>query len=563
MNGVNITIIIYNDHINKKELFKSLYYEGSKIYLSKKLMHNKFCIIDHNIIINGSYNWTLNANSNRENIQMTRGNRDLIFEFEKEFKSIKKECKAIDDYFEYSLANIDEMDKSFNYFQLEWKKLNSIKNYPYFIDFTSLKISEVNKNQNKIKLKYYLILDEQTEQEMLWIYFILQSNICLSKILQLKKKAISLPLRLEYIFSNHKSPNAIHFTTNDLTVLEYKWNFNYYKKYIYRINQKGEPISEKIFFSEKLDDETFIKIGKNAFLINHKMNITPLKLEIEKVIDRKHLVFKKNYMFGVCDLQEKTIISPIYSSFQFWNNILFLRELPLIVGNKNNNTFTYKPNISGYGFPSIPSLDIYEHEFMCQNNTLTRKSRKLIKGSSTQENQVFLFNSDENYKFYQVYILIKNLFDRMKIEWKKDDNSYSEMYLYGMSFEDFLFIRDNYDNKYLINEKVAMYRNKAMSEKRKSLFEEHQKTKQKKEGCYIATMVYGDYHHTEVLFLRDFRDTVLAQSDYGQKFIKWYYKNSPQFVNYVKDKPVLYSLTSGIIYTLVFLLKKIFKRNKK
>jgi len=31
-------------------------------------MHNKFCVIDNQTIISGSYNWTINANSNDENI---------------------------------------------------------------------------------------------------------------------------------------------------------------------------------------------------------------------------------------------------------------------------------------------------------------------------------------------------------------------------------------------------------------------------------------------------------------------------------------------------------------
>jgi hypothetical protein len=31
-------------------------------------------------------------------------------------------------------------------------------------------------------------------------------------------------------------------------------------------------------------------------------------------------------------------------------------------------------------------------------------------------------------------------------------------------------------------------------------------------GCYIATMVYGDYNHPQVMVLRDFRDEVLLHS---------------------------------------------------
>lgn len=49
-------------------------------------------------------------------------------------------------------------------------------------------------------------------------------------------------------------------------------------------------------------------------------------------------------------------------------------------------------------------------------------------------------------------------------------------------------------------------------------------------GCYIATMVYGDYDHPKVKVLRHFRDNVLAKYTIGQKFINFYYIHSPAWV---------------------------------
>jgi hypothetical protein len=49
-------------------------------------------------------------------------------------------------------------------------------------------------------------------------------------------------------------------------------------------------------------------------------------------------------------------------------------------------------------------------------------------------------------------------------------------------------------------------------------------------GCYVATMVYGDYDAPEVMVLRKFRDETLARSKAGRAFIKWYYGWSPGFV---------------------------------
>lgn len=50
------------------------------------------------------------------------------------------------------------------------------------------------------------------------------------------------------------------------------------------------------------------------------------------------------------------------------------------------------------------------------------------------------------------------------------------------------------------------------------------------DGCYIATMVYGDYNHPQVLALRKFRDARLKKSFIGRLFIKFYYSVSPKIV---------------------------------
>lgn len=49
----------------------------------------------------------------------------------------------------------------------------------------------------------------------------------------------------------------------------------------------------------------------------------------------------------------------------------------------------------------------------------------------------------------------------------------------------------------------------------------------KKEGCYIATAVYGSYNAPEVLDLRRFRDENLQKTVLGRWFIRTYYHWSP------------------------------------
>jgi len=58
----------------------------------------------------------------------------------------------------------------------------------------------------------------------------------------------------------------------------------------------------------------------------------------------------------------------------------------------------------------------------------------------------------------------------------------------------------------------------------------------KKEGCYIATAVYGSYDCPQVMVLRRFRDNVLSTNFWGRTFIKIYYSTSPWLVRNFADK---------------------------
>lgn len=52
----------------------------------------------------------------------------------------------------------------------------------------------------------------------------------------------------------------------------------------------------------------------------------------------------------------------------------------------------------------------------------------------------------------------------------------------------------------------------------------------KKNGCYVATSVYGSYDCPQVWTLRRFRDNTLAHNFFGVIFIKIYYAISPTAV---------------------------------
>lgn len=65
----------------------------------------------------------------------------------------------------------------------------------------------------------------------------------------------------------------------------------------------------------------------------------------------------------------------------------------------------------------------------------------------------------------------------------------------------------------------------------------------KSEGCYIATMAYGDYDHPQVMVLRRYRDQVLLKSVHGRLFVRFYYWISPKLVKVLSGHD---SINAGI-----------------
>jgi hypothetical protein len=99
--GIQCELIIHNDYINNRDSglpFQKFIDAGGKFYFSDddNPMHNKFCIIDNKVLINGSYNWTYYAESkNRENVLIIKNEQEVIQAFEKEFIKLIELVKPI------------------------------------------------------------------------------------------------------------------------------------------------------------------------------------------------------------------------------------------------------------------------------------------------------------------------------------------------------------------------------------------------------------------------------------------------------------------------------------
>lgn len=95
-NGCSVYILISDDSINKncQIEFNRLAINHSRVYWvgngDSELMHNKFCVIDYNIVITGSYNWSYRAQSNFENVIITTNDTILAEQFISEFNHIRK-----------------------------------------------------------------------------------------------------------------------------------------------------------------------------------------------------------------------------------------------------------------------------------------------------------------------------------------------------------------------------------------------------------------------------------------------------------------------------------------
>jgi hypothetical protein len=93
--GIRIQLLLMNDDINNSSGidYNHLQESGGKLWKvgggnADSLMHNKFCIIDGQTVINGSYNWTNRAQQNHESITVIN-DAGLADQFENEFEEIK------------------------------------------------------------------------------------------------------------------------------------------------------------------------------------------------------------------------------------------------------------------------------------------------------------------------------------------------------------------------------------------------------------------------------------------------------------------------------------------
>jgi hypothetical protein len=100
--GVKVEVIYNNDHTNANygmpvSPLYSLYPIETR--LSSSFMHNKFCIIDDEVVITGSFNWSQKAKDSFENIVVIKHEYKLVKSLLHEFYDLKHYYQAFSSNF--------------------------------------------------------------------------------------------------------------------------------------------------------------------------------------------------------------------------------------------------------------------------------------------------------------------------------------------------------------------------------------------------------------------------------------------------------------------------------
>lgn len=115
--GIKVILLTNNDLINNGGYclnFNELIDKGLELHLAEypELIHHKFCIVDEQLLMTGSYNWTFfSENINRENMIVIKDDQDAISSYMDEFNMLIEKYEAVEEMPE-SVPEKPEYDRS-------------------------------------------------------------------------------------------------------------------------------------------------------------------------------------------------------------------------------------------------------------------------------------------------------------------------------------------------------------------------------------------------------------------------------------------------------------------
>jgi hypothetical protein len=134
--GLSVDLIISNSLINESSeaIFENLrdkgvnvYKTGASDFTQGSVMHNKFCVIDFETVITGSYNWTRQAAINEENIVVFKDKKEADH-FLQKFYSLRKEgglFSFMDNEIEINLSLDKNLAEEGQKIKITWKVSNA------------------------------------------------------------------------------------------------------------------------------------------------------------------------------------------------------------------------------------------------------------------------------------------------------------------------------------------------------------------------------------------------------------------------------------------------------
>jgi hypothetical protein len=502
--GITIELIFYNDKINKKEYFEKLYYDKAKIYLSKnKLMHNKFCIIDYKTVLNGSYNWTNSAESNHENVQITRELK-IVEKFLDQFENLKISLPTIDNFFKYSPTQLDLFVKNFENYKHHQKI--KLKKFPFIVNFDSDMLSGFI---YKSKQRQYIITNQEEANDIFWILFVIKSEFSYNqkKINDYANKTFNYPKKFYYqIFD-------LDFIDDNFAILNKPKHKVEDDGKVFFIDNNSNLIGEKSPFSKKLENGMYINdftSSKEKYLLDENLNKFILK-DIYSIIEVKTdigIFCTKEYgkKIGLIDFQGKELVPFIFNHYKI-----------------SDNKKTYDKEVEFILFP------IYSYE---DSGYSLKKIEKT--SSITKEN----YNNFPYLK--RIYSpFLKQMFKPKDGELFLPKGFFSQKKRYAIPYKDKELIL-RIENRIKVQEQIRK--------------EEYLKLKEK-QGCYIATIIYNDFNNPNVIILRNFRDKKLKKSILGRKFVYLYYRLSPNLIKIFYKSKFINNYTKKVLDYIIPTLK--------
>jgi|25_taG_2_1085351.scaffolds.fasta_scaffold00464_17 hypothetical protein len=544
-NDIQVDLIIFNDHINKKDLYENIYYKGAKIFLSRSLMHNKFCIIDNHTILNGSYNWTSNASTNKENIQITRENIPLAKKFEREFEELKVGSKSIDDYFKYSVDQLNNIEKDFeNFFQR-----NKNSKYPYLIKIEDVDISDINK-YSKLEKGIYLLTNSEEEKTFYWRIFFLKSTFSIGKI----KKILNVKYNTFTILDKVHGAEFNKLNQYNLSEDRYLVETHQRYKYVFFIDKSGSVIGDKVQFTQKLPNgiylQDFSNWGSKKFLVDINLKKFPIdainlnvKDEVGIICQRKSPNYGNEFLVGVLDFLGKIYIPFHYDQYEIdeVKRSIKFKEFPLL------KLFINEKRVDKVWKDNSDKLPYKEHLFNFSGKLLNASVKDEVHNKNNNPDLLYLFLSENDGKYAELYTALSRPFG----------TKYPLIREYGISVRSLNSLKRSVNDNRNFSAEIALEVQEKLLEMEDLNHQINKTGKYAKKGsCYIASMVYEDYDHPKTKLLREFRDEVLMSFGIGRYFIRKYYKYSPGFVQSISNKRVLKKLSKLIVDAVVAFIRK-------